>query len=191
MRYLPDHNITFIHNPKTAGTSISQWLDDNFKTIEGRKHGGWKEAQEFFPDTIFTFGVVRNPWERLASWFTFAGQGEFEDWLVKRILYGHNDIPSIGLTFKPTVGWARQWYNLGKPQADWLGDNINLTLRYENLQEDFNIICDKIGIPCQKLPHKNKSKHKHYTEYYDGETKSIVAEKFAKDIEYFGYEFGQ
>jgi hypothetical protein len=74
------------------------------------------------------------------------------------------------------------------------GDNtseihINKIGRFERLQQDFDTICDDIGMSRMKLPEKNKSKHKKYTEYYDDKSKKIVDDLWKIDIETFGYNF--
>ena len=83
-----------------------------------------------------------------------------------------------------------------EPQYDWISDkNDNILVdfigRYEKFQDDWRYICKKINISPEDLPVTHKTSKNHYTEYYDDETREIVAEIYAKDIDYFGYKFGE
>lgn len=184
MRYLPDHKITFIHNPKTAGTSISQWLDENFITLQGRKHGHIKEVEEYFPDTEFTFGVVRNPWSRLVSWYKFAGHGSgsFESWFLNRL----DTHQTLG--FSNDIMWARQWYKLTTLQSDWFG-NDTYVIRFEQINDDFKKI--QIMLDCDRpLTVTNATNKDDYVDYYNQDLVDLVRDIYLKDIIKFGYEFG-
>ena len=66
---------------------------------------------------------------------------------------------------------------------------VNYILRFEHLEDMWNRMFEQIGQEPPKLPKKNISKHKHYSEYYDDETRKFVGHLFKKDIEEFGYEF--
>ena len=64
-------------------------------------------------------------------------------------------------------------------------DNIT---KIENIENDWKIIASQID--CSPiLPHKNKTPHKPYQEYYDNKAIKIVEKIYAKDLECFGYRF--
>ena len=192
------HKFVFIHVEKVGGTSITRNLLEYSSTeyipsgddlASKDKHLSLIQYKELYKDYFheyFKFAIVRNPWERELSLFYF----------LKKT--GRKNLPKCLSAFlKERFFDKAKWDNAFLTYMDALScdgdtlDDIDFIGKFENLQEDFNIICDKIKIPRQKLPHKNKTNHKHYTEYYDDEAKKIVAEKYAKDIEYFGYKFGE
>lgn len=79
-------------------------------------------------------------------------------------------------------------------QFDYISDEngeiiVDFVGRYENYIHDVQILCKKLGLDEIELPHIWASKSKHYSYYYNETCKQIVAERFAKDIEYFGYRF--
>lgn len=200
------HKFIFIHAPKTAGNSIQNYLvnysEDSIsinekqtlsnidskshverfgiQSFDGkfRKHSklntyynGWRKKYENIED-FFKFGSTRNPWDRAISFYFWKGYKSFDK---KRFI---NNLP---------LSSCADYFYVEKYNKH-IHDYI---IRFENLQEDFNTVCDKIGIPRQQLPHVNKTEHKHYTEYYDDETREIVAERYSKDIELFEYKFGK
>lgn len=186
MRHLPDYGITFIHNPKTAGTSMATWLDHNFKTVKGRRHGNHNEVWEFFPNTKWCFGVVRNPWDRLASWYHMLREPcTFEDFLYTRLYTNHS---SLSLSFQPRINWAGVWYNITTPQYDWFGESTNYIFKYEEIDEQFEYL--QTILDCDKpLPYTNKSIDFDYRTMYNDDTAELVRDIFLKDVIEYNYEF--
>ena len=80
------------------------------------------------------------------------------------------------------------------PQFDWVSDDegqllVNSIGRFENLTNDFDEICSKIGVVGCVLPHVKKSNRGDYRKYYDDRSIEIVRKWFEKDIDYFEYKF--
>ena len=185
------HKFIFVHIIKTGGESIEKFFQGrkihkfakNYKKEVGNKK--W--------NNYFKFTFVRNPWDKMVSQYFYIQKNKKGKYNLtfREFILAFQSCPESEYINEKGIDVR---YN--PIQLPWILDDngnclVNYIGRFENFQQDFNIVCDKIGIPRQKLPHENKSKHNHYTEYYDDETKQIVAEKYAKDIKHFGYKFGE
>ena len=203
------HKFIFIHIPKCAGTSIERTLydyasdvsdivsDNKIAEVDKKwcietKNLRNEHLFKFINrhNDYFKFTFCRNPYDKLVSAYKFFR-------LAKKYTTFRNFIKDTKL-FKDVKNILEQDFCLNTgleyhllPGVYFTKHGVDFIGRFENLQEDFDTVCDKLGIPQQQLPHKNKSNHKHYTEYYDDETRELVAKKYAKDIEYFGYKFGE
>ena len=177
---------------------------DSWNTVKALKQLTvlpWDDMGEI--DDYFTAGVIRNPFDRIVSWWGKEGpllefinniptlqnhhDSQLSLWPWVAVLVDE-DFDSVGLT-EAELRVNRHINISGTPQLVEIHLDM-FFIRFENLQEDFDAFCDKVNIPRQVLPHKNKSDRKHYTEYYDTESRELVEQLFAKDLEYFGYKFG-
>ena len=187
----------FFHIPKTAGTSIESVFGGcpNKYQTSFQKSQFSINYQHAFPSEINTkfpsFCFVRNPWDRIVSLFFHFKTGGFlpADFCFSNFVFSVNN-ETLASKFIKRPSRKERMAKMCLPYSFWLSKNIAVG-KFENLQEDFNTICDKIGIGRKTLPHIGETKHQHYTEYYNDETIEIIGKKYAKDIEYFGYEFGK
>jgi hypothetical protein len=199
--------LLFVHIQKTGGTSIAAALrraiPDVTEILCAHDHARW--AREHLGedyDELFKFAFVRNPWERLVSWYTMiTGVGKEHAATHQNGLW--NYVFSQSATFEEFIVKCTETIDdgLGRRsfvynQLDYLtGDDGNLIVdfvgRYENLELDFQRLTASQGLGLVVLPRLNTSRHQHYSDYYTPLTRDIVAERFARDIAAFGYSFEQ
>ena len=193
----------FIHVPKCAGSSIEVAIDGKDwwgvgepRITKCKKHLSASQSKVQYKkywEEYTKFAFVRNPYSLQVSWYFFGQMDKvmpFKEYVKNKKVnrasrYSHMPLDKKWSAIIPDILTSYEYIaNDGKIELDFVG-------RFEKLQGDFNLICDRIGAPRKKLPHIHKSKNKHYTEYYDEETRDIVTQRYAKDIEYFGYQFGK
>lgn len=179
----------FVHVPKVAGVAITRALGSRGlchvpptdthpmhvtarRVVEQVGERAWREA--------FTFGFVRNPWDRLVSLYHYqrrqANRPEhrvgFDDWLAAH---------------------GPDW-NGRRPQLFWLCDEdgrelVDFVGRYERLSTDFAYVARQLGRPDLKLSRMNTSTREPYQAYYSDWQRDMVGEWYADEVARYGYQF--
>lgn len=209
-----DRSYIFVHIPKTGGTSMALALEgramkddimlgDTPKALKRRRRvkgietSGrlWKHAALSDIDglisvdeiaSMFTFTMVRNPWDRMVSYYHWLRDQTFDHPAVA-LAKGRD---YAGFLSEPiTQRTQRQW-----PAASYMTD-VNGTerctayIRLEHFAEDAAPLWDHLGFELM-LPHQNRSDRANdFRDYYTPALRDIVADCCADDIARFGYTF--
>lgn len=192
-------NFLYIRIPRTASSSIEKVLTkyhdktyDKICKLPSSRHKrkslllSHVSAKEFklVNESIWkektTFAFVRNPYDRVVSYFYY-----YKLWrkmsfkkFVKKYVSGQENLS--------TIYWCDQHFWVTNKDGKLLVDHIG---KFENLKDDLNKICKIINIQTPELPWLKKSKRKKpYMEYYDRETIDVVNKRCKKDFKLFDYK---
>jgi len=168
-------------------------------------------------DAYFKFAITRNPWDLVVSqyhWATRRDEGQPRQGAVARSLKRfwtkplrvRKNFRTLGaslarsfmkmdvVSFEFFVKHMLRYYEPNDPfYFDRSGAvGLDFLIRYEDLQEDYSSVCERIGLPISVLPSlktKSRQGRKHYSTYYDHRTRELVAKTYHRHIEHFGYRF--
>lgn len=161
-------------------------------TLQSIKSVLQARGQADFFERAFKFAVVRNPWARLASeavHFKSHPIGKIADFL------GDCDTITACIAKLCQVQYVDN-HRFDLNQVDFLmadgAVGVDCIIRFEELQSGFEKVLAELKLPAGTLPHSKKARFGEYdyTAHYDSRTIELVGQRYQRDIEYFGYEFG-
>lgn len=193
----------FIHVPKCAGKAISRRLGGVTRGIPS--HAPLSFFSSEITDSRFSFGFVRNPWDRAVSIYTYLSSKplrrhddkeyieatkklDFKQWLLRDDFYIKDDNLADKDKPRPIQSRAQLYWVEG---CDYIG-------KVETTDKDLAIVTAKINLKERwwlrnlfgaNLKKRNTSPRTDYQSYYDEESRAFIAEYFSKEIEQFSYTF--
>lgn len=203
------HKFIFLHIPKTGGTSIGRALQ-RACGIEEKYESFYIHYDDLTEDMLkeyFVFTFVRNPWDRLVSNYRFQKNinenisfDNFQENVLKSFENTYNTTLNkrdlSNLSFKEISNQHGELIH-ATSQIDFLkgklSHNIDTTPyidfigKYENINEDFKFILDKLGLKAN-LTYNNRTNYKniHYSWYFKNKN---FSQDILNDAEYFNYKF--
>ena len=184
----------FLHVPKTGGASIRRGFFKNRYEgpVQGTIPPEWSE--------LFKFGFVRNPFDRLISaWQMFAGG-------MDNTVWEHPGEDCRGMSLRAFMeivldesipfdghrsSTPRKIRHHAMPQTHpfYCIDQADFVGRFERLEDDFQTVLDRLGIPRQPLGHMNRTDRQQETmEYFDPETWQLAVDFYAEDFDQLDYQ---
>lgn len=153
---------------------------------------------------FYKFAFFRNPWEVAVSKFFFHnGTDVVKSHMFPKDKRTHNICSCEFNDWISRAGFLDMHYE-SKTKTMWdfvaKGDTILVDdiFDFKLLDKNWEIASNKMNIPHEILiNNKNnqsnavcgKTKKGHYSKYYTDKTVELVREHFAREIEYFGYQF--
>ena len=198
-----DRHWIFVHIQKTGGNSICSAPGVEF--YDPHKHFFARELRDIYGnatwEACFKFAFVRNPWDRLVSWWSMIDARRHAVTPGRQLNKFHHFVLERATCFEEFLdncdeeivdGDGRKW--IYRNQVDYLTDLSGAMLvdfvgRFETLEQDFAAIARRILTSPVRLPYVNGSKHLHYSQYYTPAQAEKVAQRYARDIVVFGYKF--
>lgn len=153
----------------------------------GHGHISFEQLRKFMDPVqfaeFFKFAFVRNPFDRFVSYCSFMTRSSdaFQRDPQRVMQHFLATPPSGHILFQPqhviVLGAD------GAMLADYIG-------RVESMQESFDFIAQRIGIPTVQLERVNSTRRAAYRDYYNRQDLiDGVASLYARDLELFDYDF--
>ena len=174
---------------------------------DGHKHRFAAELRTLYGDatwnSFYKFSFVRNPWDRLVSWWSTINQqrplfeaGRLDNPLRAYILHRARSFENFLAIDDDDLAAKAHGMRVFRNQVDYLCDAqgkiiVDVIGRFERLEEDATVVLRRLGISDAAIPRLNTSTHERYTQYYTPSMADFVATRYARDIEAFGYRFGE